>query len=193
MNPLLLACDSVAPRPWRNGGGVTRELLARPAVATWRVRVSVADIASDGPFSAWPGITRWFAVVDGAGVELRIGSSSQHQLLGADALCFSGDVPVECRLLHGPTRDLNLMLRDTPGFMQPARVGTSWTPHARSCGFFATRWSRCRHTCARGEDRFTDVPRFTLLWFERAPRRLSVDADDHEGDGAGYWIGVGDP
>ena len=59
------------PQPWRNGGGVTRELLAWPDGGDWRVRVSVADIDADGPFSAFPGVERWFAVLEGAGVALR--------------------------------------------------------------------------------------------------------------------------
>ena len=63
-----------APQAWRNGGGSTRELLAWPAGADWRVRVSVAEIGADGPFSAFDGVERWFAVLSGAGVVLsRVG------------------------------------------------------------------------------------------------------------------------
>lgn len=62
------------PQPWRNGGGVTRELLiwtrpnrvsSEPTGSDWSVRVSVADIAHDGPFSSFPGIDRYFAVLEG--------------------------------------------------------------------------------------------------------------------------------
>ena len=62
--------DDLRPQPWRNGGGTTRELLVRPAGHTWQVRVSVADVVADGPFSAFPGVSRWFAVIDGEGVAL---------------------------------------------------------------------------------------------------------------------------
>src|SRR4051812_3988364 len=69
--------DDVPPSPWRNGGGVTRELLRVPvpddagaAAGGWLLRISLADIASDGPFSAFEGMDRWFAVVGGAGVRL---------------------------------------------------------------------------------------------------------------------------
>jgi environmental stress-induced protein Ves len=34
------------------------------------VRLSVADIERDGPFSAFAGLIRWFAVLSGAGVLL---------------------------------------------------------------------------------------------------------------------------
>ena len=40
-----VALSSATPQAWRNGGGVTRELLAWPAADAWRVRVSVADVA----------------------------------------------------------------------------------------------------------------------------------------------------
>ncbi|HZW73458.1 MAG TPA: HutD family protein, partial [Caldimonas sp.] len=38
----------VAAAPWKNGGGVTRELLALRPGGDWRVRISVADVARDG-------------------------------------------------------------------------------------------------------------------------------------------------
>ena len=48
----------VTAQAWRNGGGVTRELLTWPAAQAWALRISVADIERDGPFSAFPGIER---------------------------------------------------------------------------------------------------------------------------------------
>ncbi len=65
-NPTVRTAD-IAARPWRNGGGTTRELLARPTDDAWRVRVSVADVVADGPFSSFADVSRWFAVIDGAG------------------------------------------------------------------------------------------------------------------------------
>ena len=66
----LVDLAATAPQPWRNGGGLTRELLAWPGSGDWVLRVSVADIEADGPFSAFPGIDRWFTVLSGAGVRL---------------------------------------------------------------------------------------------------------------------------
>jgi environmental stress-induced protein Ves len=37
------------------------------------LRISVAEITRDGPFSAFAGVQRWFAVLEGAGVMLRAG------------------------------------------------------------------------------------------------------------------------
>ncbi|HEY3634719.1 MAG TPA: HutD family protein, partial [Caldimonas sp.] len=61
MQPLLVRTADVPAQPWKNGGGVTRELLALPAGDDWRVRVSVAEVASDGAFSTFVGVDRWFA------------------------------------------------------------------------------------------------------------------------------------
>jgi len=68
ITPSVVQLGDAAPRRWRNGGGVTRELPAWPSPQEWRVRVSVADVEREGPFSSFPGVDRWFAVIDGAGV-----------------------------------------------------------------------------------------------------------------------------
>ena len=47
--PRVIRVDAIQPQRWRNGGGWTRELLAVPDAENWRIRVSVADIESDGP------------------------------------------------------------------------------------------------------------------------------------------------
>jgi len=100
---------------WRNGGGLTRELVAEPAGADWQWRLSVAEVAADGPFSRFEGVTRWFAVLQGAGVVL-----NEHRLTAQDApLCFDGGAATDCRLIDGPTQDFNLMLR---GNCLPARM-----------------------------------------------------------------------
>ena len=117
------------PQPWRNGGGVTRELLAWPDARDWRVRVSVADIEADGPFSAFPGVQRWFAVLKGAGVALCIDGAAQRLTRSDAPFAFDGAAQPTCRLLDGPTRDLNLMLRGAGGSMRVAEDGQDWQPH----------------------------------------------------------------
>lgn len=107
----LIPLASATPSPWRNGGGVTRELTAQPAGDDWTWRISVAEVAADGPFSRFPAVQRWFAVLGGAGVVLKL-PGAEHRLTPASApLSFDGEVPVQCELLHGRTRDLNLMVR----------------------------------------------------------------------------------
>ncbi len=116
----LVPLDRVTATPWRNGGGVTRELLAWPTPADWQVRLSIAEVAADGPFSAFAQIERWFAVLEGAGVALSFDGTT-HLLDTASApLRFDGGTPVDCRLRDGPTLDFNLMA--PPGRARMLRI-----------------------------------------------------------------------
>mgnify|MGYP001765454874 CR=1 FL=1 len=121
-----LSARDVAPVPWRNGGGLTRELLAWPSPQDWRCRLSVADIASDGPFSAFPGVERHFVVLEGDGVRLHFADRQVEQRLGDAPLVFDGVAAPGCSLLGGPVRDLNLMCRGGHGALQP--VDGEWRP-----------------------------------------------------------------
>jgi uncharacterized protein len=108
MNVVRLA--DCPEQPWRNGGGRARELLAWPSATEWQVRVSVASIEADGPFSPYPGIDRWFAVLSGAGVVLALPQGEVALWPGTAAVAFAGEAAPPCRLIDGPTQDLNLML-----------------------------------------------------------------------------------
>ena len=102
----------VAVHPWRNGGGVTRELAVWPAGGDdWTWRMAVAEVAQDGPFSHFLGIDRWFAVLAGDGVRLSIAGQAHALTQRSAPLRFAGDAASDCRLLGGATRDFNLMLR----------------------------------------------------------------------------------
>ncbi len=103
--------DDVLPSPWRNGGGVTRELVAWPGPQDWFWRMSVAEVARSGPFSRFEGVQRWFAVLGGAGVRLTLGEHTHELTRDSAPLCFDGASPVDCQLLNGATQDFNLMLR----------------------------------------------------------------------------------
>lgn len=123
--------SEVPPQPWRNGGGTTRELLAWPSAQAWVLRVSVAHIGRDGPFSAYPGVDRWFAVLEGAGVELAWEGHVAHVLRDSAPLRFDGSQGPACRLLNGPTEDLNLMLQGATGALEAAVSGVPWSRPAR--------------------------------------------------------------
>lgn len=101
--------------PWRNGGGLTREVAVFPADAgtdAFEWRISIADVALDGPFSQFPGIDRVIAVVGGAGMVLRAGDAHPVTLdMAAVPHAFAGDVPAHARLISGPITDLNVMVR----------------------------------------------------------------------------------
>jgi hypothetical protein len=73
--------------------------------------MSVAEVESNGPFSRFEGVQRWFAVLSGAGVALDI-ADERHTLTANSApLAFDGSAPTDCQLLNGATQDFNLMLR----------------------------------------------------------------------------------
>ena len=98
---------------WKNGGGITTEIARSPAEGDdfdWRV--SIAEIGQDGDFSVFPSVDRTLMLLDGGGVELEFGDNAPVCLTQRYAKhAFAGEAPVFCRLIEGPTRDFNLMLR----------------------------------------------------------------------------------
>lgn len=107
---------TIAPTPWKNGGGATRELACWPAGADMEQfdwRVSVATIAQSGPFSRFAGVDRIITLLTGDGVHLRQpGTGIDHRLdQPLQPFAFAGDGGMECDLLGGTSTDFNLMTR----------------------------------------------------------------------------------
>ena len=178
MTPRIVALADVPSAPWKNGGGVTRELLAWPPGGDWQVRISVAEIAADGPFSSFPGVERWFAVLEGGGVALAIDGVERRCRRGDAPVRFAGTAKVDCRLLEGPSRDLNLMLRGGTGAMVPALAGEAWAaPHAGRCGLYALVAGRCVGAAVRAA-----LPGASLAWFDDAPGSLTFEPDEAMAD-----------
>lgn len=118
MSFFIVRLDSVKSTPWRNGGGITRELMAWPIAGPWRWRMSVAEVAQSGPFSAFEGVQRWFAVLAGAGVRLHLGGQVHALTQLSDPFVFDGGVPPRCELIAGSTQDFNLMVQGTTAVME---------------------------------------------------------------------------
>ena len=115
----IVRLADIPATPWRNGGGVTRELAMWPDAGDWAWRMSVADVDKSGPFSKFDGIERWFAVLEGAGVQLDV-AGVPHRVTSTDApLFFDGAAATDCALIDGKTRDFNLMVRRGA---QPSRM-----------------------------------------------------------------------
>ncbi len=110
----LLRAQDRSPTPWKNGGGVTREIAVFPPGAglnTFDWRVSMASVSAGGPFSIFPGVDRVLAVLEGE-LTLRFEGGSTTRLSPATApAAFPGDVPVEAETPPGPVSDLNVMTR----------------------------------------------------------------------------------
>jgi environmental stress-induced protein Ves len=120
--------------PWKNGGGSTTQIAAEPSGAsldTFDWRISMARVAADGPFSAFPGIDRTLAVVRGSGLVLTIGGGAPVTLAcGSDPISFAGDIATSARLIEGEIIDLNVMTRRRRFSHELRRV-----PQAAACDF----------------------------------------------------------
>jgi uncharacterized protein len=114
--------NDVAASPWRNGGGVTRELLAWPDAQDWMWRLSVADVAHSGLFSHFAGVQRWFSVLGPGAVHLTVGEQAHLLNRHSAPLCFDGETPTDCALLEGATQDFNLMVRQPQVSARMTRV-----------------------------------------------------------------------
>lgn len=112
--------------PWKNGGGTTWEIAKGSfpdgPVGEWHWRFSLAEIATAGPFSAFPGVDRLLTVVSGAGIALDIASGPSRRLGVGEDIEFPGEAEVACRLLSGPTRDLNVMVDRRAARIVPGRA-----------------------------------------------------------------------
>lgn len=156
----------VPPEPWRNGGGTTQELLAWPDRHAWRLRLSVARIERGGPFSAYPGVSRDFAVLAGAGVRLGWGDRATVLTAASEVFSFDGGEPPQCELLDGATVDLNLMTQQGAGTggLRRAVAGVPWQTQARLRGVFSANAATLHRPGAAP----LPLPAGTLAWTDGA-------------------------
>jgi environmental stress-induced protein Ves len=100
---------------WKNGGGETIEIAIEPERASldafdWRV--SMARVASSGPFSIFPQVDRTLAILEGAEMILRLPGEAEVPLgQGSQPYAFPADIPVDATLTNGEITDLNVMTR----------------------------------------------------------------------------------
>ncbi len=94
--------------PWANGRGTTVEMLraTRPDGAVL-LRLSMASVAEDGPFSSFPGIERNLTVISGPGFDLL----GKARITAAPLMpvAFPGDVPMAAVNVTAPCDDFNVM------------------------------------------------------------------------------------
>jgi hypothetical protein len=99
---------------WKNGGGWTTELAAAalPGESAFEWRISIADIESNGPFSTFAGCDRHIALLDGAGMEIEFDEADPIRLdQRLKFFAFAGESNARGRLLGGPVRDFNVIVR----------------------------------------------------------------------------------
>ena len=110
----IIRFSSIRPEPWRNGGGVTREIARHPRQASpdgsWDWRVSIAEVGKAGDFSAFPGMERVISVIDGELLVLTV-DGEEHAMERYRPFRFSGDAATSSALPTGDIRDLNVIAR----------------------------------------------------------------------------------
>ena len=99
-------------RPWKNGGGTTRDIVVSPPGASlddFHWRLSLARVDRDGPFSRFDHIDRTLVLLTGA-MTLHEGDR-RLDLVRHEPVMFAGERSIEAKLAGGSTLDFNVMTR----------------------------------------------------------------------------------
>ena len=111
----IIRFADIKPQPWRNGGGVTRELASHPGTSpeegAWDWRVSIADVTKAGAYSAFPGMERLLTVVEGELLLLSV-DGAEHPLEKYRPFRFPGGAESFSALPTGDIRNLNVITRE---------------------------------------------------------------------------------
>lgn len=157
---IILRESSYVSVPWKNGGGMTREILRSPPESTafdWRL--SLATIDSPGPFSAFEGYHRTLVLVRGAGVELNFGAQGRSKLNSVGQMVsFDGAWQTSCTLLDGPSTDLNLMVSQERAQSASRAVQLTAAETIQTAD-----WSQVLVCCLSGQIRLTNTAGETEL------------------------------
>lgn len=73
-------------------------------------RISIADVATGGPFSSFPGVDRVIVRIGHGAMVLTI-DGVEHDLVRFSPLGFAGEAETMARVPEGATKDLNVMTR----------------------------------------------------------------------------------
>jgi hypothetical protein len=88
--------------PWANGRGTTVEMLREDGL-----RLSVATVGEDGPFSVFPGVDRVLTVISGPG--FRLAGAVAADCMPLVPVAFPGDVTVRAEGVTAVSEDFNVM------------------------------------------------------------------------------------
>lgn len=177
MSATRFALADIAPTPWKNGGGATREIACWPAgtgLDSFDWRISVATIAADGAFSVFAGIDRSITLLSGDGVLLH-GEHGTHRLdQPLVPFAFAGETPIRATLLGGASEDFNVMTRRgrcraDVKVWRYAVDGPSTPPHAALLLAVQGDWR-----CAVAGDAPTLLTPGSGLWWSPAAARPAI-------------------
>ena len=108
----ILRHSDYPSRPWKNGGGTTRDILVSPpgtSLDEFDWRVSLAQVDRDGPFSRFDNVDRTLVLLSGA---MTLHEPDRRiELVRGEPVQFPGERSIEATLNGGPTVDFNVMTR----------------------------------------------------------------------------------
>ena len=110
----LLTQEDYSSTPWKNGKGITQDVLLLPAGAShdnFDIRVSIAPIVGEAPFSAFPGIERIITCLSDNPVILVFADRNEVRLDRLMPFQFDSNLSPSTRLPEGEGRVLNVMTR----------------------------------------------------------------------------------
>jgi environmental stress-induced protein Ves len=108
----ILRSADYPTRPWKNGGGTTRDIAVSPPGASlddfdWRL--SLAQVDRDGPFSRFDNVDRTLVLLSGAMTLHEPGR--RIDLVRHRPFTFAGERAIEAAVAGGATLDFNVMTR----------------------------------------------------------------------------------
>lgn len=110
----IIRFADLKPEPWRNGGGVTRQIAGHAGTSGqdggWDWRVSLAEVSKAGGFSQFPAMERVLTVVEGELLLLTV-DGAEHPLEKYRPFRFPGGAATTCALPTGDVRNLNVITR----------------------------------------------------------------------------------
>ena len=98
---------------WKNGGGITQDVLLLPDGAShddFDVRISLAPIVEEGPFSSFPGIDRHITRLSANALSLAFAQETRA-LNRLEPLYFDSVLQPRSLLPEGPAEVINVMTR----------------------------------------------------------------------------------
>jgi uncharacterized protein len=107
----ILRSVGYVARPWKNGGGTTRDIAVSPPSAsldTFDWRLSLAQVDRDGPFSCFDNVDRTLVLLNGS---MTLHENNRRiDLVRNDPFAFEGERAIEATVA-GSTLDFNVMTR----------------------------------------------------------------------------------
>ena len=177
----VLPAENYRRMPWKNGGGETTEIAVSPEGATvdsfdWRL--SMATVASGGPFSTFADIDRTLAVLDGDGLRLTVeGMGTTELMTGSAPQPFPGDAPTGAELIGGTVIDLNIMTRRGRMSHAMRRLDISGTVDIAVAAPELLVFCQ-RGTCRlRADDKTAALGPLDTAHLDRTPQALRIETD----------------